>query len=119
MLTIHRIILADAEEVDHINGDGLDNRRMNLRASSRAENMRNTRKPRNNTSGFKGVCWDRDHARWRSYIQINGRLLYLGLFDDLEVAARAYDTAARAHFGAFAALNFPAEGERAAIEMAS
>lgn len=98
--------------VDHINGDGLDNRRCNLRESTHALNMRNKRLYRNNTSGFKGVT--RRNGRWRACITCNGRRVRLGSFDTAEAAGRAYDAAARELHGEFGTFNFPLPGERAA-----
>lgn len=93
--------------VDHINGDGLDCRRANMRAASRAQNNRNAQRRTDNTSGYKGVSWHGQRNRWRAQINNAGRRTYLGLFADPADAARAYDTAARQHFGEFACLNFP------------
>ncbi len=93
-------------EVDHINGNGLDNRRANLRLASHAENMRN-RMGLGGRSRFKGVrCRG---SRWRSIIHFEGRRILLGTFDTEEQAARRYDEAAAHYFGAFAWLNFPDE----------
>lgn len=96
--------------VDHINGNGLDNRRSNLRKATSAENGRNRRRASNNTSGFKGVYLTRDV--WRALIWVEGRRRHLGLFATPEEAARAYDAAALEHFGEFAWLNFPDDMER-------
>lgn len=93
--------------VDHINGDGLDNRRANLRAATPAQNAANQRLSSRSTSGFKGVT--RQGSRWRAYIAPGGRTLWLGTFDSPEAAARAYDEAAIEHFGEFARTNFPRE----------
>jgi hypothetical protein len=65
-------------EVDHINMDGLDNRRANLRICTHQENNLNKKISRNNTSGYKGVSWDKWHKKWRSYISVNGKMIRLG-----------------------------------------
>ena len=89
-------------QIDHINGVGADNRITNLRQCSRRENAHNMR--RRNTSGFKGVsrCSSR---KWRAQIRLSGRRIHLGRYDTAEEAGRAYDAAARLHFGAFARTN--------------
>jgi hypothetical protein len=92
---------------DHRNGNGLDNRRSNLRPATNGENMRNARRHSDNRSGFKGVS--RNRGRWRARIQVVGGELALGRFDTAEGAARAYDAAALLHFGEFARVNFPDE----------
>jgi hypothetical protein len=104
--TLHSF-LTGWSRVDHINGDGLDNRRVNLRPASTAQNARNRGRQANNTSGFKGVYIR--GSRWRAMIQVDGRLIHLGSHSDPESAARAYDSAASQHFGEFAHLNFPRE----------
>lgn len=95
--------------VDHINGDGLDNRRVNLRPATRDQNQANKRGYRNNTSGFKGVTWHTPLRCWRARIGVQGKKLSLGLHPTAEAAGRAYDAAAVEYFGEFAALNFPGE----------
>lgn len=100
--------------IDHRNGNGLDNRRNNLRPATVAQNTANKRIYKNNTSGFKGVSWRPDVRRWIAYIQADGSRRHLGYHKSVENAARAYDTAAREAFGDYAALNFPVAGERAA-----
>lgn len=98
--------------VDHINGDGLDNRRSNLRLSDKPTNMRNRGTQKNNTSGFKGVSWSKDKRKWQAAITVNGRSINLGRHPAPEDAARAYDDAAREYFGDFARLNFPEGADR-------
>jgi len=98
--------------VDHINGDRRDNRRSNLRASSRTENNRNIKIKKTNRSGYKGIHFRADVQKYRSVIVVDGRNKHLGYFDTPEEAARAYDEAARYYFGEFACVNFPRPGEQ-------
>jgi hypothetical protein len=106
-LSMHRLILGlskgDATHVDHINGDGLDNRRSNLRTCTRGQNAMNSRKPRrarHQWSKYKGVC--RHERKWQAYVHIDGRMLNLGLFETEYDAACARDAAARWVYGEFA-----------------
>lgn len=108
ILKMHRF-LTGHERTDHRNGDGLDNRRSNLRHATNAENLRNRGATSQNTSGFKGVGLNQRSGRWRASIKIDGRQIHLGMHATPEDAARAYDAAARQHFGEFAWLNFPEE----------
>ena len=109
----HRVIMGVTDpkvQVDHINGNPLDNRRCNLRICSQSENLRNKSKYSSNTSGFKGVSFrkDRKHPdRFRAYITLNLKRHYLGYFLTAEDAAHAYDDKAMELFGEFAHLNFP------------
>lgn len=105
MYRMHRQLLNAPKgmDVDHINGNGLDNRRCNLRIATRAQNMQNM-KPKN---GFKGVAAHKN--KWRAEIRANNKRHYLGLFSSPELAAVAYDKAAIFHCGEFARLNFPRE----------
>lgn len=89
---------------DHANGDGLDNRRANLRRATHAENMRN-RRGVSSLSPYKGVGWHK--SQWRAYIKVGGRFVSLGNHATEADAARAYDAAALEHFGSFARVNFP------------
>jgi HNH endonuclease len=106
---MHRLIM-DAragEVVDHINGDGLDNRRSNLRVCLQAENSRNRRKGEGFSSRFKGVSLvkGRREKPWRAQIRHGEKVRCLGYFSLEEEASRAYDEAAIALFGAFARVN--------------
>jgi hypothetical protein len=90
------------DEIDHKNGDAGDNRIDNLRIATHAENMRNSRKRSNNTSGFKGVDWRRDKGKWRAKIQVDSKSLHIGYFPTAEDAHAAYCSAAEKHHGKFA-----------------
>ena len=91
--------------IDHINGDGLDNQRSNLRPASPKQNLQHKR-PQGGVSEYKGVSWHRGRNKWAAYIKTD-KSYYLGLFTSEEDAARAYDLAASEAFGKFAWLNFP------------
>lgn len=107
--------LTGYERTDHRNGNGLDNRRSNLRAVTTGENIQNSRRRSDNTAGFKGVAWHKGHRKWRAYIGAGGQSpQHLGYFATAEEAAHAYDDAARELHGEYATVNFPALGERAA-----
>lgn len=106
-------VITGFDRTDHINGDGLDNRRCNLRAATQSQNRMNTRKGAGKSSRFKGVTRTK-LGRWQAQLRISGRQFYLGLYADDAEAALVYDAAARLRFGEFAALNFPRPGERSA-----
>lgn len=89
------------EDIDHINGDRADNRISNLRLASRKENSRNRKLHHTNTSGYRGVTWDRSKMRWKAKITVDGRSHSLGNFKDPAQASAAYEKAAAAHFGEF------------------
>lgn len=105
---LHRAILEapDGVDVDHASGDKLDNRRSNIRLCTRVQNLRN--KPKRSgkfTSKFKGVSWHSVVGKWRARINVGGRQIVIGYFDDEQNAANAYDAAANQSFGEFARLN--------------
>lgn len=104
---MHRSILnpGPKEPIDHRNGNGLDNRRANLRISSHGENRRNSRRPITNKSGFKGVHFHPQAKKWRACIGLKRRRHSLGLFSTPEAAYSAYCAAAIRLHGEFARFN--------------
>jgi hypothetical protein len=105
-LFMHRVVMnaQPGECYDHINRDGLDNRRSNLRLATNQQNQMN-RGRKGGTSRFKGVSWDRQKSLWLAQMG-RGRGSKIGRFHAEEDAARAYDRAAREKFGEFACTNF-------------
>lgn len=112
MIYMHREILGLKKEdgiySDHIDYNGLNNRRCNLRKCTNVENIRHQRcQTRNKSSKFKGVCWNKQEEKWQAYIYYNEKLVHLGRFNNEIEAAEAYDKKAIELFGEFASLNFP------------
>lgn len=109
---MHRLIMARklgrelllTEFVDHIDGNGLNNRRSNLRLVTNAQNQQNSRMRIDNASGYKGVSLDVRRGRWRACIRIDRKNLHLGMFDTPELAHEAYCEAAIKYHGEFARL---------------
>lgn len=106
-IPMHRIVsMANSDQhTDHINGDRIDNRKSNLRVCTNQQNARNAKLRPLNTSGYKGVSWDKSSGRWRAYIKVDYKQLWLGYHHDKRDAARAYNNAAKRYFGEFARLN--------------
>lgn len=101
---MHRAILCPPSgmHVDHVSGDGLDNRRGNLRLATQAQNNQNHRIHRNNRSGYKGVGQKHRDKRWTACIRVDGKRKYLGAFDSPIEAHAAYCAAAKELHGEFA-----------------
>lgn len=112
---MHRIILGitdGAVRVDHIDNNGLNNCRSNLRPASASQNGANReqlKKRGNHTSRYKGVSWIKKLSKWRAGIVVNRVGKWIGAFSNEVDAARAYDSAALKAWGEFAQLNFPEE----------
>ncbi|MHC4693336.1 MAG: AP2 domain-containing protein [Planctomycetota bacterium] len=107
---MHHVIMGTEEGkvIDHINGNGLDNRNANVRFATVQQNGWNKRKQWGDySSKYKGVSWEKKRKEWRARITLKGRLIHLGRFETEEEAARTYDAKARELFGEFAWLNFP------------
>jgi hypothetical protein len=88
--------------IDHRDGDATNNRWNNLRRATRSQNNANRRRPRHNTSGYKGVSIRRGSGKWRATIGRNGQIIHLGTFPTPQAAHAAYLAAARKLFGEFA-----------------
>jgi len=106
-ILMHRLIMGAGQddEIDHINRNRLDNRRGNLRFCTHAQNMQNAIIKSDNTSGYKGVSFDKARKKWEAYININGNKKHIGRFTTSKEAAQAYDCEACKLFGEYARLN--------------
>ena len=107
MMHMHREVMQAPEgyEVDHINGDKLDNRKCNLRVVTHQRNMFNMTSHKDSTSPYKGVYWNKERKKWTTQIAINGKRKHIGHFENEEDAAEAYNQAAKKYFGEYAKLN--------------
>lgn len=107
MLSLPRLILNITDSkvhVDHINGNTLDNRICNLRKCSNKENIRNRKKGKDNTTGFKGVVYR--EGKYLSKIKYDGKQIYGGTFNKITEAAKSYDILAFKYFGEYAKPNY-------------
>lgn len=107
IMQMHRLLMKPKkyEVVDHINRNGLDNRRINLRICSSKENIRSAPKHKKKTSQFKGVHLPSGRNKWRVGIRVDGKRKFVGTFFSEIDAAKAYNNAAKKYFGRFAFLN--------------
>jgi hypothetical protein len=103
---LHRVIMGEPDglKIDHIDSDGLNNRRANLREATTSQNNHNQRIRGDNTSGFKGVSWDKRCGKWRADIRLDGKNRFLGYHATLEAAAEAYAAASADLHGQFGRL---------------
>ncbi len=106
-ILMHRLLLKvpDQMEIDHKDGDGLNNCRSNLRICTHQQNLCNRRKIITHTSPFRGVSWDSRRQKWRVRIRQGTKDKWAGYFTDEKQAALAYNWAAIIYFGEFARLN--------------
>lgn len=107
LMLMHNIIMC-GKGIDHIDHNGLNNQRNNLRFATSRQNQQSRRK--NQSSLYKGVTYREDRGSWRARIRIDGELISLGYYAAPEDAAKAYDVAAITHFGEFAFTNFTTSG---------
>lgn len=110
IIYMHRLIMnaKPGEAIDHIDGNGLNNTRINMRLATQGQNNMNSIRSQRNTSGFKGVSYCHDKFRnkpWRALIRFSKRLIHIGCFDTPEEAAIAYNKVALLYFGEFARIN--------------
>lgn len=102
---IHRLIMGVTDKdivVDHINHNGLDNRKSNLRICTSSQNTCNCLTSKNNKSGHKGVYWSKERKKWCAQISINNKTKGLGRYDTIEEAIEAREKAAKEYYGEFA-----------------
>lgn len=104
---LHKVVMnVQDSEVDHKDGDKFNNRTSNLRTCTSSQNKWNIGVPSHNTSGYKGVSWDKRRKRFHAYIKFHSKRYHIGYFEDALRAARAYDERAKELHGEFARLNF-------------
>lgn len=114
-IRMHRAItgVEPSLEVDHIDGNGLNNQKSNLRTCTKKENIRSRGMMTRNTSGYRGAgkysSKEYNSKKYVAQICVDRKKITLGYFDDIISAAKAYDKAAKEYFGEFAKLNFPEE----------
>lgn len=105
-IRMHRQIMGNSsKEIDHINGNGLDNRRENLRFCTKSQNNMNRKLQSNNRSGYKGVSWWEHRRIWKATIKAKGKAKHLLYTPDPKEAVLAYNKAATSLYGDFAKLN--------------
>ena len=100
---LHSFLLPTFKEVDHKNGNPLDNRRENLREATHHQNMMNKSSYKNSRSGVKGVWFREKRGRWEAQIRFNSRTIHLGTFEDIKDAIGARRNAEKTYFDTFAA----------------
>lgn len=111
-LYMHRFIMGNpyAKVIDHIDGNGLNNQRNNLRICSHKENFRNQKISKHNTSGAKGVVWNNKNENWNARITVDRKRIHLGCFLNKKDAIAAYNRSAKKYYGEYAKKNKEKEG---------
>lgn len=105
MISMHWVIM-NKKLIDHVDTDGLNNQKYNLRHCTRQQNSQNKNVYKNSTSTFKGVCWNIIKQKWQTSIGYNSKRIFLGYYISKIEAAKEYDIKAKELFGEFANLNF-------------
>lgn len=106
--SLHRLIMKVTNSkinIDHRDGNGLNNQKYNLRICSQSDNAKNQKLSRINSTGFKGVHYFKQYNKFMAQITVNYKKVFLGYYDDKTEAAKAYNIAAIKHHGEFAQLN--------------
>lgn len=105
LVLMHRLVAnaKESEEIDHWNRNTLDNQRLNLRVATVSQNAANRKISTKNTSGHKGVCWNKERSKWHAYFYKGGKIYNLGFFDDKTEAAQVRELEFKKAFGQFAA----------------
>ncbi|MEK6861476.1 MAG: AP2 domain-containing protein [Nanoarchaeota archaeon] len=106
-ILMHREIMKVSRGIfiDHINGNGIDNRKQNLRIATQQQNMCNSKTRSDNTSGYRGVWWDEYHKKWAAEIHFNNKKKTIGRYEDIKNAAKAYNDASLKYHGEYGRLN--------------
>ncbi len=109
IIHMHRLLMGldkgCAKVIDHIDGNGLNNQKCNLRICTIQQNCQNRKSQKNNTSGYKGVSFDKQYLKWKARICAKDKRTVIGYYVNKEQAALAYNEAAKKHYGEFASLN--------------
>lgn len=107
LIQLHRVVIKakEGEFVDHINGDKLDNRKINLRICTRSQNAQNRKTNKLNKSGYNGVSWCIKNKKWVAQIQYENKKIHIGYYINAIDAAKAFNEAAQKYHGEFAKLN--------------
>ena len=100
---LHRVLMdaQDGQDIDHRDGNGLNNQRINLRIATKSQNMHNQRLRSDNVSGFKGVYWNKAERKWAAAIKLHGKQRHLGCFQTPELASAAREAASTELHGEF------------------
>ena len=98
-------VLNDSREIDHKDGNGLNNQRSNLRIATRSQNAMNIGTKSDNTSGYKGVSWRIDHKKWQVQIKVNGKTIHFGYYNNKVVVVKVYNEATIKYHKKFANIN--------------